>query len=142
MLYLQEEDDEGVVRWQKTRVNIDDHIIIIDDVDAAWMDGYINKLSLKPLDISCPMWEYHVLNHKTSGTGATMILRFHHSLGDGISLMSLLFSVVTRVDNPHLRPTFPTSGNPKAKSEPESSIKHSVATKISDRWSAFTAKFF
>jgi hypothetical protein len=142
VLYLQDDDDEGVSRWQKTRVNIDDHIIIIDDVDPAWVDAYICKLSLKPFDHSRPLWEFHVLNHKTSKTGATMVMRFHHSLGDGISLMSLLFAVVTRVDNPHLPPTFPASANAKPKPEPKPSIKHSTTTTSSERWSAFTAKIF
>jgi hypothetical protein len=85
VLDLQEEDDQGVLRWQKTRMNIADHILVIDDIDPAWVDGYIYKSSRKPVDHSHSLWEFHVLNHKTSKTGATMVMRFHHSLGDGIS---------------------------------------------------------
>lgn len=38
-----------------------------------------------------------------------MVVKVHHSLGDGISLMSTLFSIFRRVGNPHLPPTFPTA---------------------------------
>eukprot|EP00253_Pinus_taeda_P032564 PITA_32564 len=106
-------DDRGVMRWQKTAVNTDNHTFIVEfppgkeSYDAV-VDEYISKLTLTPLDQSRPLWEIHFLNYKTNKAGATMVVKIHHSLGDGISLMSALFSIFRRVDNPHLPPSFPT----------------------------------
>lgn len=111
---IMEEDDRGVLRWQKRTVNIDDHMIIPkfppgEESYDAWVEDYISKLALTPFDQSRPLWEFHLLNYKTSKAGATMVIKLHHALGDGISFMSTLFALVTRVDNPHLPPTFPSS---------------------------------
>ena len=103
-----------MLRWQKTTVNIDDHVFIAEfppgeeSYDPS-LDDYISKLSLTPLDQSHPLWEVHILNYKTSKAGATMVIKVHHSLGDGISFMSTLFSFVRRVDNPDLPLTFPSA---------------------------------
>jgi len=101
-------------------VNIDDHIFIPEfppgeESYDAWVDDYISKLALTPLDQSRPLWEFHLLNYKTSKAGATMVIKLHHALGDGISFMSTLFALVSRVDNPDLPPTFP-SANPSIRS--------------------------
>lgn len=111
---IMKEDDQGVLRWQKTTVNIDDHTFIAEfppgeESYDAWVDDYICKLALRPFDPSRPLWELHFLNYKTSKAGASMVFRVHHALGDGISLMSTLFAIATRVDNPALPPTFPTA---------------------------------
>ena len=62
-------------------------------------------MHLRRFPPSRPRWEFHFLNYKTSTASATMIMNLHHSLGDGPSLMSLLFASSTRADNP----TLPTS---------------------------------
>jgi hypothetical protein len=103
-----------VLRWQKRTVNIDDHIFIPEfppgeESYDALVDDYISKLALSPFHQSRPLWEVHILNYKTSKAGATMIIKLHHALGDGISFMSTLFALVTRVDNPDLPLTFPTA---------------------------------
>lgn len=123
-MLLQEEDDRGVLRWQKRTVNIDDHIFIPEfppgeESYDAWVDDYISKSALAPFNQSRPLWEFHILNYKTSKAGATMVIKLHHALGDGISFMSTLFALVTRVDNPHLPPTFPTA-KPSSTSTPTS----------------------
>lgn len=120
---IMKEDDRGVLRWQKTTVNIDEHTFIAEfppgeESYDAWVDNYISGLARSPFDPSRPLWELHFLNYKTSKAGATMVLRVHHALGDGISFMSTLFSVATRVDNPDLPPTFPTSKRSTKPSRP------------------------
>eukprot|EP00253_Pinus_taeda_P021885 PITA_21885 len=113
---IMKEDDLGVLRWEKTTVNTIDHTFIAElppgkeSYDASVHD-YISKLALKPFDPSRPLWEFHFLNSKTNKAKAkaTMVFRFHHALGDGISFMSALFCIAKRVDNPHLPPTFPTA---------------------------------
>ncbi|KAH9308087.1 hypothetical protein KI387_035998 [Taxus chinensis] len=109
-----ENDEKGVMRWRKTTVNVDDHLFVPEfPPDHESYDSvvheYISNLCLTPFDHSRPLWEFHILNYQTSKAQATLIIRVHHAIGDGISLMSILFSCVTRVDNPTLPPTFPAS---------------------------------
>eukprot|EP01018_Ginkgo_biloba_P010243 Gb_13461 [translate_table: standard] len=108
------EDEEGVLRWEKTEVNMDDHLIFAqfppdqNEYDE-FVNDYISSLHLKPLPQSRPLWQFHILNYNTRNVASTVIIRFHHSLGDGISLMSLMFACVRRADNPTLNLTFPSS---------------------------------
>ncbi|KAF2569172.1 hypothetical protein F2Q68_00027147 [Brassica cretica] len=83
--------------WIKTQVNIEDHIFVADkDQNEIAEDGelfvedYVSHLTMIPLDKSRPLWDIHILNIKTSDADAVCVIRSHHSLGDGTSLMSLL----------------------------------------------------
>ncbi|WZY89252.1 hypothetical protein YC2023_045987 [Brassica napus] len=83
--------------WIKTQVNIEDHIFVADkDQNEIAEDGelfvedYVSRLTMIPLDKSRPLWDIHILNVKTSDADAVCVIRSHHSLGDGTSLMSLL----------------------------------------------------
>lgn len=121
-----------MLRWQKRTVNIDDHIFIPEfpqgeELYDTGVDEYISKLALKPFDQSRPLWEFHILNYKTTTAGATMVIKLHHALGDGISFMSTLFSLVTRVDNPDLPPSFPTA---KPANTSTTTSKQSLAAKF------------
>ncbi|PHT41789.1 hypothetical protein CQW23_20643 [Capsicum baccatum] len=103
-------DSCGRERWRKVEVNVDEHFIIrreslitddpsISDEDAV--NDYLADLSVStPLSLSKPLWEFHLLlAHKYA------VLRLHHSLGDGISLMSMFLSCCRRADDPNQRPT-------------------------------------
>lgn len=102
-------DSCGRERWRKTEVNVDDHFIIhgeplIDDPsisDEDAVNDYIADLTVStPLSLTKPLWEFHLLlAHKCA------VLRIHHALGDGISLMSMLMSCCRRADDPNQRPT-------------------------------------
>uniref|UniRef100_A0A0D3C0U2 diacylglycerol O-acyltransferase n=1 Tax=Brassica oleracea var. oleracea TaxID=109376 RepID=A0A0D3C0U2_BRAOL len=83
--------------WIKTQVNIEDHIFVADkDQNEIAEDGelfvedYVSHLTMIPLNKSRPLWDIHILNIKTSDADAVCVIRSHHSLGDGTSLMSLL----------------------------------------------------
>ena len=86
--------------WRKTRVNIDDHFIIhsyhcpatatnsphIEDEVEAAVNAFLDDISVStPLSENKPLWEVHVL----LGLNC-VVLRVHHALGDGASLMSML----------------------------------------------------
>ncbi|KAH9289912.1 hypothetical protein KI387_034029, partial [Taxus chinensis] len=111
---LMTEDEHGVLHWEKIDVNIDDHVFVPEfppgqnDYDE-FVNDYICNIHLTPLQKCRPLWEFHFLNYNTSSARATLIINMHHSLGDGISLMSLLFCFFTRADNPNLPLTFPSS---------------------------------
>ena len=89
----------GRQRWIETKVNVDDHIIIprldpsvlASDPEKA-VEDYLASLSVLPMDKSRPLWEFHFLNFPTSEADSTMVLRLHHSIGDGASLMTLFMA--------------------------------------------------
>ena len=53
-----------------------------------------------PLDRSRPLWDMHILNVKTSDAEAVGVIRSHHSLGDGTSLISLLLACTHKTSDP------------------------------------------
>ncbi|KAL2939385.1 O-acyltransferase WSD1 [Bienertia sinuspersici] len=86
--------DQSGKHWKKTHVNIDDHIIIHqittskvdDDEKEVEINSFLAEISVStPLSEKKPLWEVHVLLGLKS-----VVLRVHHALGDGASLMSML----------------------------------------------------
>lgn len=105
---------EGGLKWVPTTVNIDNHVIVpnldeenIDSPDK-FVEDYASNLSQKGIKMSIPMWDFHFLNIKTSDAESVAILRVHHSLGDGTSLMSLLLACTRKVSDPKELPTIPS----------------------------------
>ncbi|PHT40920.1 hypothetical protein CQW23_19774 [Capsicum baccatum] len=130
-------DGKGEMRWVPTTVNIDDHIILpqiahntMDDADKL-VEQYISNLSTTTIDMSKPLWDFHVLNMKTSQTEATCIFRFHHSLGDGVALISLLLSCFRTTSDPTSLPTIPVSSS---KDKSNLSISNSRNNILSLMW--------
>lgn len=117
-------DRRGVEHWRKTSIDLDRHLIIIDspiatttDDDGAAIDDesavneYLADLSTSSgLSVDKPLWEIHLLKaHKC------VIFRIHHSLGDGISLMSMFLACCRKVDDENALPTIGTASNRKGK---------------------------
>ncbi|XP_059078234.1 uncharacterized protein LOC131855990 [Cryptomeria japonica] len=111
---IMSEDKHGVLCWVKTEVNVDDHVIVPEFPPGQteydeFVNDYICNIHLTPLPKNRPLWQFHFLNYDTSKARSICIINMHHSLGDGTSLMSLLFCCFTRADNPNLPLTFPCS---------------------------------
>ena len=101
-------------RWTQTIIDLDNHIVVpeIDpktEYPERFVEDYISNMTKTPLDISKPLWEFHLLNIKTSNAKSIGIFRIHHSLGDGTSLISLLIAVTRKTSDPNSLPTVPTS---------------------------------
>lgn len=101
--YLQSDDGES---WIKTQVNVKDHVFVPDiDPNEFEKDGedyvedYVSRLTMLPLDKSRPLWDIHILNIKTLDAEAICVIRSHHSLGDGTSLMSLLVACTQKTSH-------------------------------------------
>ncbi|XP_064959300.1 wax ester synthase/diacylglycerol acyltransferase 11-like [Musa acuminata AAA Group] len=102
--------------WVPAKVVVDDHIVIPDLADPRrittspdqLVEDYIASLTCIPMDHSRPLWELHVLNFPTSDAAAVAVLRLHHSLGDGVSLMSLLLACTRKSSHPDSLPTVPS----------------------------------
>ncbi|PUZ68304.1 hypothetical protein GQ55_2G015600 [Panicum hallii var. hallii] len=94
---------DGAPRWVTTAVNLDDHIVVpqLDgaDPDRA-VEDYLASLSTLPMDHTRPPWEFHFLDVRTAEATATVALRMHHALADGVALITLLISSARSAADP------------------------------------------
>lgn len=100
------------LRWSPTTVKLEDHVIV-PEIDTEtedphrFVEDYISNMTTTPLETSKPLWELHILNLKTSDADAICVMRIHHSLGDGASLISLLLAATRKTSDPNALPTLP-----------------------------------
>ncbi|KMT00486.1 hypothetical protein BVRB_9g217860 isoform A [Beta vulgaris subsp. vulgaris] len=98
-------DKHGREFWRRTQINIDDHIIIhpktstldynLDEIQEEKINAILSDIAISsPLSNEKPLWEIHLINDLRCA-----ILRIHHSLGDGISLMSLFLASCKSCDD-------------------------------------------
>jgi WS/DGAT/MGAT family acyltransferase len=59
--------------------------------DLATLKALINDLMSTPLDMSKPPWQIYLV--EGYGKGSALIIRLHHSIGDGISLLQVLLAL-------------------------------------------------
>lgn len=108
---------EGNGKWVRTRVELEKHIIVPDISNITitspdrFLEDYISDLSATTLDFTKPLWEFHVINLPTTEAESVVILLCHHSIGDGVSLMSLLLSCFRKTSDPNSLPTIPNKTN-------------------------------
>ncbi|KAK7308206.1 hypothetical protein VNO77_41806 [Canavalia gladiata] len=105
-------DNRGVEHWRPTQIDIDRHVHIVEEgvgeEDESAINKYLADLSIDSSGLSMdkPLWEIHLLMvHKC------IIFRIHHSLGDGISLMSMLLASCRKLNDPHALPTITVSSS-------------------------------
>ncbi|KAK6257884.1 hypothetical protein QUC31_001343 [Theobroma cacao] len=111
-----DENNGGELKWVQTEVDVEKHVIVpkVDEEMASqgaadkFIEDYIANMSKTKISMSIPMWDCHILNLKSSDAESVLVLRVHHSLGDGTSLMSLLISCSRKLSDPLALPTFPT----------------------------------
>uniref|UniRef100_A0A8I6XUN4 Diacylglycerol O-acyltransferase n=1 Tax=Hordeum vulgare subsp. vulgare TaxID=112509 RepID=A0A8I6XUN4_HORVV len=105
---------DGKPRWVQTTVNVDNHIVVprmdtaavASDPEKA-VEDYVASLSTLPMDKRRPLWEFHFLDFPTSEATSTTVLRVHHSIGDGMSIMTLLMASSRSTDDPERLPAMP-----------------------------------
>lgn len=71
----------------------------IDNPDQ-FVEDYTSNLANIPMDMSKPLWEFHFLDIKTSNAESIAIAKIHHSIGDGMSLVSLLVACARKTSEP------------------------------------------
>ncbi|KAF5181156.1 O-acyltransferase wsd1-like [Thalictrum thalictroides] len=119
-------DDHGVKQWKKVAVKLEDHVKISSfpvgvskECYDMYLDDYLSEIANAELPKEQPLWEFHIIKYPTSNAAGTIIFKLHHALGDGFSIMGILFSCCHRVDNPSKPITLPSlrssseSGNEK-----------------------------
>ncbi|GLJ40924.1 hypothetical protein SUGI_0846590 [Cryptomeria japonica] len=84
---LETRNEEGVLQWQATEVNIDNHVFVPEFpaghmVYDKFVEDYVSDMHTRKLPHSRPLWEFHFLNYKTTKGEATVVINLHHMLGD------------------------------------------------------------
>lgn len=99
-------DRNGREYWRRTELDLDRHVISINNAieltdDEAAANRYVADLSVStPLSTDKPLWEVHLLMaHRC------LVFRCHHALGDGITLMSIFMGCCRRIDDPEAPPS-------------------------------------
>ena len=59
--------------------------------DRAALQEAVSQLASTPLELSRPLWQFHLV--ETYGEGSALIFRLHHSLADGMGLVQVLFTL-------------------------------------------------
>ncbi|XP_047055358.1 wax ester synthase/diacylglycerol acyltransferase 11-like [Lolium rigidum] len=141
---LDEQEEDPRPKWVRTTVNIDDHVIVpsLDptatsaDPDRA-LEDYVSSLSTLPMDHSRPLWELHVLDFPTSEATAAVVLRVHHSVGDGVSLLSLFIACTRRASDQSSLPALPSASAGRRRAGPVYAL--SSRPRLSPSWDALAA---
>ncbi|KAG7560195.1 O-acyltransferase WSD1 N-terminal [Arabidopsis thaliana x Arabidopsis arenosa] len=110
--------------WVRTNVVVNDHVIVpdiqtqnIENGNAnVFLESYVSNLTTVSLDISKPLWQLHLLDLKTSDAENVAVLKFHHSLGDGMSLMALVLACMRKTSNPDELPSLPNQNRSSSRS--------------------------
>nr|CAB3474386.1 unnamed protein product [Digitaria exilis] len=105
---------DGNPHWVPATVDLDDHIVVPEldpaavaaDADQA-VEDYVASLSTLAMDRSRPLWDFHILDFPTSEAAATVAVRAHHSLGDGMALLTLLIACTRSAADPARLPAMP-----------------------------------
>ncbi|XP_057488120.1 wax ester synthase/diacylglycerol acyltransferase 11-like isoform X1 [Actinidia eriantha] len=106
-------DRRGREHWRRTDIDVDRHVIVVSDPvgdpdsdsDEA-VNYYAADLAVSsPLATDKPLWEFHILLAHNC-----ILLRVHHALGDGISLMSMFLECCRRADGSDRRPSIGSVG--------------------------------
>ncbi|KAF3579223.1 hypothetical protein DY000_02028989 [Brassica cretica] len=115
MFQVIDDKKNGKAVWVPVSVRVEDHVVV-PDLDHSNIENpdefiadYTSHLANNPMDMSRPLWEFHVLNIKTSNAESFGIGKFHHSLGDGMSLISLLYASSRKTSDPDAFPTTATT---------------------------------
>ncbi|RWR96235.1 O-acyltransferase WSD1 isoform X1 [Cinnamomum micranthum f. kanehirae] len=109
-------DEHGIRQWKRVEVKLEDHVnipIFPEGLSRQSYDEYfkeyLSKIAREKLPQNRPLWDIHIIKYPTSSAAGAVVIRLHHAMGDGFSLMGALFSCVRRVDDPSLPLTFPSS---------------------------------
>ncbi|KAK4384852.1 O-acyltransferase WSD1 [Sesamum angolense] len=116
----------GKCSWRRTKVDLENHVYVPDlDPDMEnpdeFVEDFTSGLSRIPLDYAKPLWEVHILNVKTSDANSVVIFKVHHSMGDGVSMISLVLACSKKLSDPESLPVMPSKKR-KQKQKPNSGL--------------------
>lgn len=135
--------------WKELpEVNVDNHVIIVPEEEDfgkeicggeeseeerendIYISEYVAALaSSPPMRREIPLWEMHVLPRRRR----CFVLRFHHALGDGISLLALILASCERAGKPGIPITYSRGGG-EGKRRAEFSLETSITGIAAGTW--------
>jgi diacylglycerol O-acyltransferase len=87
--------------WQEDeRFDLDRHIVVVDDPALRTKEGlqdYMGRQASLPLPDDRPRWQVQVVPDFGDG-GSALFVRVHHVMGDGISMVPVIFHLVDTAD--------------------------------------------
>lgn len=101
-------DDRGVStpRWEiDPHFNIDSHVhrvALPSPGDLATLQELLGDLSSSMLDFSKPLWQVHLVENVMGGSA--MVMRFHHCIGDGMAMNTVLNRLMDRTPDAPIEP--------------------------------------
>ncbi|GMY10136.1 O-acyltransferase WSD1-like [Fagus crenata] len=106
-------DIKGGKQWKRVEVDVQDQVRIpifptglSPEAYDGYVEDYISEIAMDQFPQNKPLWEVHIIQYPTTNAAGNLIFKFHHSLGDGYTLMGVLISCLQRADNPSLPLTF------------------------------------
>ncbi|XP_059074142.1 wax ester synthase/diacylglycerol acyltransferase 5 isoform X2 [Cryptomeria japonica] len=106
-------DKHNNLKWCLRELVIEDHVIVpCLNLSTVENPNFINEytsslVTAPPLDPRRPLWEVHVLNVSSADAAASLVFRIHHSLGDCVSMLSLILYSTSKAAHPKALPTIP-----------------------------------
>ncbi len=90
--------------WQDDPLfDLDNHlhqIALPGDADKAALQKLVSDLNSSSLDFRRPLWQLHYIDNYQGGSA--LLLRIHHCIADGISLVRVMLSLTDRGPEPRL----------------------------------------
>ncbi|GFP81104.1 o-acyltransferase wsd1 [Phtheirospermum japonicum] len=83
---LQKRGSVANSRGKRTSVDMENHVSA-PDLDPnmkspdEFVEDFISETSKNPMDMTRPLWEFYILNVRTSKAISTVIFKIHHSMG-------------------------------------------------------------
>ncbi|KAL3630690.1 hypothetical protein CASFOL_023674 [Castilleja foliolosa] len=110
---IEKDKKRGEYSWRRTKVDIENHVFIPDldynmESPDEFVEDFMSETSKYDMDMTRPLWEFYILNVKTSKANSTIILKTHHSIGDGVSLISLLMACAKKTSESNSPTIFST----------------------------------
>ncbi|MCA9790758.1 MAG: DUF1298 domain-containing protein [Candidatus Eremiobacteraeota bacterium] len=84
----------GSPRWVEDTDFEMDHHLVLSESSPERLFELVGQLMSQPLDRSRPLWQIHSV---WLGQDSALVIRVHHTLGDGVAMMKVLSSLA---DNP------------------------------------------
>ncbi|WP_417545099.1 WS/DGAT/MGAT family O-acyltransferase [Marinobacter sp.] len=121
-------DEGSKVYWQDDPLfDIDNHlhrIALPGKAGKAELQALTSDLNSTSLDLRRPLWQIHYIDNYDGG--CALLIRIHHCIADGISLVRVLLSLTDKTPEPCKQTTFPSRPRPQSKSSTISKFLHRV----------------
>ncbi|WP_300615520.1 wax ester/triacylglycerol synthase family O-acyltransferase [Dokdonella sp.] len=88
--------------WETDRdFDIDWHVRVAalpGAADKVQLENFVSELASSPLDLSKPLWQFHVVEDYRGG--GALVARIHHCYADGLALVQVLLSLTDTAPQP------------------------------------------